>query len=482
MKQASLKGNFIMNAILAVSGFLFPIITFPYITRVLLPAGTGKITFATSLIAYFSMFAQLGIPTYGIRACAKVRDDRAALTRTVHELLGINLAMDGISYLLLLPALLFIPRLQEERLLFVVISATILLNSIGMEWLYKALERYTYITIRSIVFKAIAVAAMFLLVKNESDYVIYGGISIFASSASNILNFINAGKYVDLRRPEDCDWKKHLKPVFVFFAMSCAATIYTNLDALMLGFMTTNADVGYYGAAVKVKNILVSVVTALGAVLLPRSSYYVEHGLMDEFRRISRKALRFVLICAGGLMVYFILYARESILFLAGGEYENAILPMQIIMPTVLFIGLTNVLGIQILVPMGKEKTVLKSEVAGAVTDLVLNALLIPPFRAAGAAVGTLAAEAVVLGIQYYELRTEVREPFSAFSWGTWAAALTAGAAAGLWVKWTGWTAFFSLAVSAVCFFAVYGLFLLWRKEEFVCELWGWLLRRVGKH
>lgn len=184
-KQKSLKLNFIMNAILTMSQFIFPLITFPYVSRILLPVGTGKVSFATSLISYFSMFAQLGIPTYGIRACAKVRDNREKLTRTAQELLSINIVMNVISYGVLVFALLFIPRLQEDRTLYFVVSATIFLTSIGMEWLYKALEQYTYITIRSIIFKFIALIAMFLLIHKQEDYVIYGGISILASSVNN---------------------------------------------------------------------------------------------------------------------------------------------------------------------------------------------------------------------------------------------------------------------------------------------------------
>lgn len=163
----SLKLNFIMNALLTMSSFIFPLITFPYVSRVLLPVGTGKVSFATSLISYFSMFAQLGIPTYGIRACAKVRDNREELTRTAHELLIINLVMDVISYLALAAALVFVPRLQEDKTLYVVVSFTIVLTSVGMEWLYKALEQYTYITVRSIIFKFIALIAMFLLVREQ---------------------------------------------------------------------------------------------------------------------------------------------------------------------------------------------------------------------------------------------------------------------------------------------------------------------------
>ena len=479
MKERSVKKNFIMNALLAMSGFVFQIITFPYISRVLGPAGTGKVSFATSVVAYFSMFAQLGIPTYGIRACAKVRDDRAALTRTAHELLGINLAMDALSYMLLALALVLVPRLKADRTLIAIISATVLLNSIGMEWLYKALEQYTYITVRSIAFKLVALAAMFLLVRAEEHYVVYGGISIFAASASNLLNFANARRYIDLRRPRDCNWRRHVRPVMIFFGMSCAATVYTNLDALMLGFMTTDADVGLYNAAVKVKTILVSVVTALGAVLLPRFSYYIEHGQTDAFRRMAQKALRFVLLFASALALYFALYAPECILVLSGEAYLGSIAPMRFIMPTVLFIGLSNVLGMQILVPLGREKLVLQSEVCGVIVDLILNALLIPRLKATGAAIGTLAAEAAVLAVQYHALRGEVGAFFRGYGWLRLLASLAVAAAAGLWVKALALPPFPALVLSAACFFAAYGLFMLWRKEEIASEVWAQLRARL---
>jgi len=339
-KQKSLKLNFIMNAILTMSNFIFPLITFPYVSRILLPVGTGKVSFATSLISYFSMFAQLGIPTYGVRACAKVRDDREQLTRTAHELLMINLIMCIISYVALAIALITVPRLREERTLYVIVSFTIILTSIGMEWLYKALEQYTYITVRSVIFKFIALIAMFLLIHQESDYVIYGGISIFAASASNIFNFINAHRYIDMKPVGHYNLRQHLKPVLVFFGMSAATTIYTHMDTVMLGFMKTDEDVGYYNAAVRIKSILVSIVTSLGTVLLPRASYYVEHELMDEFKRITKKALDFVFLLALPLMLYFMLYAEQGIYLLSGPAYTGSILPMQIIMPTLLFIGI----------------------------------------------------------------------------------------------------------------------------------------------
>lgn len=480
MKHKSLKLNFIMNAILTMSSMIFPLITFRYVSGILMPEGTGKVSFAVSLISYFNMFAQLGIPTYGIRACAMVRDDREELTRTAHELLAINLLVGLLAYAALGLAIAFLPALQDDKTLYLVVSSTILLSAIGMEWLYKALEQYAYITLRSILFKLLALAAMFLLIHKKSDYVIYGGISVFASSAAGIVNLLHARKYIGFRPVGGYRLGRHMKAVLVFFAMSCATTVYTNLDTVMLGVMTTKTDVGYYDAAVKVKNILVSVVTSLGTVLLPRASYYVEMHMEAEFRRISAKALNFAVLAALPLMVFFMIYARPSIAFLTGGTaYDPAALPMQVIMPTLLLIGVTNILGIQILVPLGREKTVLISEIAGAVTDLVLNAILIPGLAATGAAIGTLAAEAVVLAVQYAALRQEIRPAVRAIPFGKILLAAAAAAVAGGWIGILGLGSFLTLLLAAAVFFGVYGGVLLATKEPLTREIVGQVFSKL---
>lgn len=488
LEKSSLKRNFIMNAILTMSSFIFPLISFPYVSRILLPEGTGKVSFATSLIAYFVMFAQLGIPTYGVRACARVRDDKEKLSRTAHELLIVNLVMTAVSYAVLALALIFVPRLRQERLLYIVVSFTIFFTTIGMEWLYKALEQYTYIAVRSIAFKVVALVAMFVLVREKEDYVIYGGISILASSASYVTNFFHARRYIFMKPLGGYQFRPHLKAVMVFFAMSCASTIYTNLDTVMLGFMDTDTTVGYYNAAVRIKNILVSIVTSLGTVLLPRASYYVEHKLWDQFRDITRKALNFVFVAATPMMLYFILFARDGIYLLSGPEYAGAVLPMQIAMPVLLFVGISNILGIQILVPMGRELSVLWSIVAGAVVDLVLNALLIPRFGAAGAATANMVAEGTVMVVQLVMLRKEVLPSMKKIQYWKIGLALAAGVAASWWVngldlsRW-GQTlgSFLSLALSAVLFFAAYGLTLLVAREPLVRQVLGQILGKLKR-
>lgn len=471
VKTKSVKINFIMNAILTMSSFIFPLISFPYVSRVLLPEGTGKVSFATSLITYFAMFAQLGIPTYGIRACAKVRDDREELSRTVHELFVINFVMSMVVYAVFFTALFTVPRLQTDKPLFLIVSTTILFNTIGVEWLYKSLEQYTYITVRSVIFKLIALAAMFLLVHEKQDYVIYGAISILAGSASNIFNFFYAHNFISMKPVGNYRFSRHFKAIFVFFAMACATTIYTNLDTVMLGFMKNDTDVGYYNAAVKIKSILVSIVTSLGTVLLPRASYYIEHNMKEQFMTVTKKAMNFVIIAAVPLMVYFMIFAKEGIYFLSGDAYGGSVLPMQIIMPTLLFIGMTNIMGIQVLVPLGKETLVLYSVIAGAVTDLVLNAVLIPRFAASGAALGTLAAEFVVLIYQMWVLRDSLYYIYKGIRVITVTAAVVVSGVLTYGIKLFHLSYFITLVLSAIVFFGVYLLIMTAAKEPLVIEI-----------
>ena len=411
MKQVhSIRFNFLMNFILTASSFVFPLITFPYVSRVLMPEGIGKVTFATSVISYFTMVAMLGVPTYGIRACAQVRDDKEKLSKVVQELMIINLVLTLICYVCLGISICTIDRFREDSDIIWISSLGILLNAVGVNWFYSAIEEYSYITFRSLIFKVLSVFLMFFCIKDQDDYPMYAVMTLVASSGSYVLNFIRLRKYIFFKRYPHYDFMPHIKAAMVFFAMTVATTVYTNLDTVMLGFMSGNAEVGYYNAAVKVKQILVSLVTSLGAVLLPRLSYYVQSDRREQFYRVVVKAMRIVFFLAIPLMVFFMMFAEEVILILSGEAYLAAVPPMQIIMPTLLFIGITNLLGLQIMVPMGQERLVVISVVVGGILDLILNAVLIPGYGASGAAIGTLAAEGMVLVVQVVMLREVLRD------------------------------------------------------------------------
>lgn len=469
-RNKSLRVNFFMNATLSISSMFFPILSFPYVSRVLSPENIGKVSFATSVITYFSMFAQLGIPTYGIRVCAKVRDDRFQLSKTVHELLIINAITCLISYCALAAVICTVPKIREEKTLYVIMSFTILLNVIGMEWLYKALEEYTYITLRSVVFKFISLLLLFGFVHNREDYQIYGAISIFAVSASNFLNFCNAHKYICLKNLKQYNVVKHLKPILVFFAMACATKIYTNMDTVMLGFISNNKEVGLYSVAIKVKDILVGLITALGTVVLPRAAYYIEHDRRKEFQCVSQMSLSIITIMTIPLVSYFQAFARECILFLAGPAYVGSIVPMQIIILSLVSIGLTHTIGIQILVPLGKEKQVLVAECAGAIVNLCANSILIPAHGAVGAAIGTLCAELAVLFVEVCALPFDLKMCFRRIEYWKVMGALIPGLVSCYWIKNTRWYDLIKLIISGSVFGIVYIIMLYLMKQKLITE------------
>mgnify|MGYP000316927304 FL=1 len=246
--------------------------------------------------------------------------------------------------------------------------------------------------------------------------------------------------------------------------------------------MKDKVEVGYYSAAVKIKSIMVSVVTSASTVLLPRASYYVDKGMMDEFSRILKKTMRFIFLVAIPFSIYFMIYAKEGIFFLSGKAYAGAIIPMQIIMPTLTLIGISNVTGIQMMVPLGREKQVLYSEIAGAIVDLVLNTIFIPIYGAAGAALGTLVAEAVVLGWQCVAIRDLKMGIFQKLPYGKILIAVGLGSAASFWVKLLGISVFPTLVISAVCFFGVYGIVMTVLKDSLVIELEKQLIRKIKKN
>ena len=488
MKIHSVKFNFIMNFIMSASSIVFPLITFPYISRVLMATGNGKVATASAVITYFNMFASLGIPTYGIRACAKVRDDKEKLSKTVQELLIINSITMLLTLLVFVFTVILVPEFSAEKELYVINGIGMVLNMFAITWLYNALEQYAYITVVNMIVKVVSLVLMFLLVKKPEDYILYGGITVFASSASYVFNFVYATKFITLKKSGTYNFRVHMKPILRFFAMSAATSVYTNLDVVMLRFMQGNTEVGYYNAAIKVKTILVTLITSLGTVLLPRLSYYVKKEKIDDFYRMIGKAVNFVVIAGLPLMIYFMLYARESIQFLAGEGYEGAILPMIILMPTVLLIGLSNITGIQILTPQNLEQQVLNSIVCGAVVDFLLNLVLIPKMASSGAALATTVAELVVLIVQCIYLKKMLKDIIINVSGMKIGLAMILGTIAGIAVKMllnltgTGWSleiqAFLMLAVSACVFFGVYGVALLVTKEEFVWELLESVIRR----
>ena len=466
-KIHSVKYNFIMNFLLTASNFIFPLISFPYASRILLASGNGKVNFAASVANYFLMVASLGIPTYGISVCAKVRDDRDKLSKTVQELLIINSISTVLVTITYLVCIFTVQRFSQDKILFFIEGVNIVLNMFGANWLYQALEQYDYITARSIFFKFVAMVLMFLFVHQEGDYRVYAAISVLAATGSNMLNFIRLKKFVDFRNYKDYHLKQHVKPIFILFAQNVTVSIYTNLDTVMLGFMKTDTAVGFYAAAVRVKGILLSVVTSLGNVLMPRMSYYVKNGNKEKFYQLMTMALNAELFMALPLAIYFSLESRDSIMFLAGNGYGGAVAAMAIITLAIIPNGLTGVIGVQVLTPLNREKQVLYSVIVGALSDFVLNLIMIPLWSAAGAALATTIAEFLVLFAQIFlarDLLVNVKTEIQALKYII--ATAIAVIPTAIITRYIGERYFINLVITSVVFFGIYVLELYLIKDE----------------
>lgn len=408
IKIKSIRHNAIMNATLSVMQVIFPLITFPYVSRVLGVEANGRITFSAAVVSYFTLFATLGMTTYGIRACAQNRESREHLSKTVHELLLISTVTTSLMFICLIIATASVPRLRTESILIAINSLTLLLNVAGMNWLYSGIEQYDYITIRSVSFKILSVILMFAFVHSPRDIYTYAGITVFATAGPNILNMIHSRKYITYKWYGHYNWKRHLTPTLTLFAAFLAVNVYTNLDNIMLGFMTSDYEVGIYHASVRIKSVLTTMVTSLGAVLLPRLSSYLSNNRQEDFYNVLKKSFAFTAMAGISLSVYFFIFAREGILLLSGKEYLDSVIPMRILIFLIAITGFSNILGMQILIPSKCEKKYMNAVICGAVTDLVLNLFLIPLYGASGAALATFLAELMQFFLQIVYLRKEI--------------------------------------------------------------------------
>ena len=480
-QNISITRNFIYNLLQTVSNFLFPLITFPYVSRKLLAEGIGNVDFATSVINYFIMFASLGIPTYGIRACAQCRNDKKKLSQTVQELFIINLFTTAIVLIIFLATLICIPKFKSNRIILLINGVSLLLNCIGMNWLYSALEQYRYIAIRSLSFKLLALLAILFWVNGPEDTYIYAAILVFSTSGANLLNFYHSRIFVSYKKEKSYNLKRHFTSIFTFFATSVAISIYTNLDIVMLGFMCGDQQVGYYSAALKIRSTVATIVTSLGVVILPKLLSATAASDIITFEKLYAKSLNFTFFTSIPLSIFFMICAKPCILLLAGTDFLPAVEVLIFLIPTVFFAGLSNVTGTQLLIPWGKEKQLLYSIITGAMIDFLANLITIPLWGAVGAALSTLIAEVAVLVIQikvsYSFLKKQIFKMAvlkKIFSAGI------AGAVLVFFLRVNRFSNLILLCVSGMLFFSIYVLCLLIMKDRFLIDVISkWILKLI---
>lgn len=466
-----IKRNRIANIVLQLIGVLLPVISFPYIARALQPEGLGAMCFAQALIAVFTIISQLGIPIYALRALEDIKDDQEELERTVHELLILNLILSFAAYIVLGACFTFVPLIRDNRVLILIFSASIFLNAIGMSWLYKALDKYEKINFVSVVCKLLTFIGMIIFVKSSESEVICTILVVAGIYIPCIVDFIMAGKLISFESVGDYDIKRHLEPVVIYGFMAGSMTLILNLDTVMLGFMTNFVWVGIFQVAVWIKIVLVGVVTTLGTLIIPKASYYIEQGLQADFEIMSSKALNFILVVATPIAVFFMIFGSEILGMIFGEAYGLASILLKFTMPALLFTCLTNIIGMEMLLPLNEEKGALKAVVAGAIADFVLNLILIPKYGAIGAGISNLIATVIVLVLQVVALKKCVTQKIMDFLYIKVIIGICFGVLAIFIIKLFKLGSFVTVILSAIVYILIYGVMLLYSGEPMVKEI-----------
>lgn len=462
MKEKSLKKNAVLNIIRIVSTILLPMVSYPYISRVLGPTQLGKVDFAISIINYFNIIASLGIPTYGIICCSKVRNDKNELKKMVIELLVINFVLTIFAYIFLTVCVLFIPKFYTKQKEILIYSITILGTTLGIDWLYSALEDFRYITIRSIIFKVISVILMLMLVRNQEDYIVYESILVFSTIGSNILNFIHARKYIDFSQLTNMQIRRHIIPIFMFASASIAGTINANTDTAMLGLLKSDYEVGLYSFSIKFKNLLININNAALTVMIPRLSFYAGQQKMMEFRELLKKAADSVMAIACGIPIFFSFFASEVILILGGKEYLIACPTMIVLNLCVIVLGMTWVMGVGVLQTLGRQNLYARTMWMAVLVNVSINFILIPKYGSLGAAIATLITEIFNAIVFYWYSRDVIK---STIHWISYLKLLVIAIVASLMAKYLysylNFNSITKLALSGCAFGFIYGIFVI---------------------
>ena len=400
----SVKVNYILNLINTGTQMLFPLITFPYVCRVIEADGIGQINFFQSIISYISLFTCLGIPMYAIREIARDRSDVVKMNRTAMEILLLHSMLTLVGYAIVAILCLTVPQIQVNIPLFLILSLTIFFTAIGCEWFYQGIEDFKYITIRGLIIKTVSVVLLFIFVKSKTDLLYYGCYTVFGVLGGNIFNFYRLRKYIHRENIifSELHIKRHVKPVLKVFSFSVVTSIYLQLNTVLLGFLKNALAVGYFAAATKVMQMLLMMSSCLGSVMMPRASHLIAENKEDEFNRLIQKSYDFTLAIALPMTIGLIFCAPSLITALCGVKFEHSILPSQIIAPIILMVAISNVFGIQVLFPKGKINIVTLCCGIGAVADLILNLCLIPFFSYIGTSIAYLGAEVATTVSMYF--------------------------------------------------------------------------------
>lgn len=366
--------------------------------------GIGQVQFFNSIVSYISLFTCLGIPMYAIREIAKVRSDMKQMSTTTIEILLLHAMLTVLGYVAVAIICMTVSDVQTDIPLFLILSATIFFTAIGCEWFYQGIEDFKYVAIRGLIVKIISIVLLFLFVRTKEDILWYGAYTVFGVLGGNIFNFLRLRKYVDRKivNIHNLHPLRHLKPAIHIFVFNVIISIYLQLNAVLLGFLKDVAAVGYFTAATKLMSITMSISNSLGSVMMPRASNLIAENKMSEFKSVIQKSYDFIIAISIPLTIGLIFTSKSAVLLLSGEGFYPAILASQIVAINIISIGISSVMGMQILYPMGKINIVILCTFLGAITNVIVNILLIPHYGHYGTAAAFAITEFVVTVSMYF--------------------------------------------------------------------------------
>lgn len=391
--------NIFYNVLLAVSQVLFPLLTFPYLARVLGPENIGLYNFSESYARYFALVAALGISVYGVREIAKKQEQPKALSNTFVELFLINFVATCFLSVLYIFTIVYTNKLSSNATLFYWSFLFFFFQVFVLEWFFTGINQFKYIAIRFFFIRLVFIAAIFIFIKEANDYVKYMQLQVALTFFLGIINFVYLFKFIDLKniRLNELNLLKHLKPLLLLFLTIFSISVYLHFDTVLLGILADNESVGYYSAPLKLVKIIIAVLAAITAAMFPKMVQFFEQGEMEQFEKMLSQS--FELVVSIGIPTTILVYmlAPEIIYILFGSSFENAIIPLQITAPLILIVSLSTIFGFQILSVHSKDSAILKSAVAGMLFSLLASFLFIPKFKQDGAAYIILFTELLVL-------------------------------------------------------------------------------------
>jgi O-antigen/teichoic acid export membrane protein len=392
----SIKKNFLYSSILTTANYIFPFLTYPYISRILGVNHIGICNFVDSIINYFILFSMMGIGTLGVREIAKCKDNKEQRNQIFSSLFVLNTISTTIALIILIILIYTVPKLYLHKELMYIGALKLICNYLLIDWLYRGLEEFKYVTIRTIFVKCLYVVAIFVFIHHTNDYKIYYLISCLMITINAIFNGTYARKFIKLSFSK-IQIKPYIHPFLILGLYTVLTSMYTSFNVAYLGFVSNETEVGYYTTATKLYSILLALFTAFTGVLLPRMSSLLSENKQDEFKALLQKSINILFTFSIPAIIISTIMAPEIIQIIAGKGYEGAITPMRIVMPLMLVIGYEQILVIQTLMPLKKDKAILYNSILGAITGILMNILLVNTYKSIGSSIVWITSELIVL-------------------------------------------------------------------------------------